>query len=256
MENILRSLGPSHTVLDLGCGESSFRYSNYECRVIGVDVVLNAARVDRGSPRFQYVLATSTQLPIAPACVDAVICNHTMEHFEDYKKVLAEIGRVLRPAGLLWISVPNGHGFDDTLYRFVYRGGGHVNRFTFDALVRDVEAAAAVRLVQAIELFSGFVYLHSSVIRHTMNVITRMLDRHAGLRTSRYGWGFVFARGACDLPLLPPSYFNVCGGCGAGQGLNELVERGRVEKSFGIPIYRCVNCGCRNVLFKPMHGLS
>ncbi len=256
MENILRSLGPANIVLDLGCGGSSFRYSNYECRVLAVDVVLNAAQIDRSSPRFQYVLATSSNLPIAAGSVDAVVCNHTMEHFQDYTLVLAEIGRVLKPHGMLWVSVPDGHGFDDTLYRFLFNGGGHVNRFTRDVLIREVESLSGLRVIQVIDLFSGFVYVRRSVIKQAVNVLTRTLDRYTGLRTSRYGWGFVFARGDVELPALPPSYFNVCGNCGAGQGAIELKERGRVKQSMGIPTYSCLNCGAHSIFFKPPPGLS
>jgi predicted SAM-dependent methyltransferase len=68
-----------------------------------------------------------------------VICHHTLEHFDGYRETLAEISRILDPKGWLWIAVPNGYGFDDALYRAVFSGGGHVNRFTYDSLIQDVE---------------------------------------------------------------------------------------------------------------------
>lgn len=44
-------------------------------------------------------------LPFADASVDAVFCSNALDHFEDPARVLAEVARVLRPAGVLIVSV-------------------------------------------------------------------------------------------------------------------------------------------------------
>src|SRR5262249_7626967 len=150
--------------------------------------------------------------------VAVVVSHHTLEHFEDYKKTLSEVRRVLHSDGWLWIAVPNGYGFDDALYRSVFAGGGHVNRFSYATLVAEVETITGLRLVRSCDLFSSFIYLKKPTpdeLQHypakagflrdipngfltfgvlALNAATRVVDKILGSRLSQYGWGFVFAR--------------------------------------------------------------
>src|SRR5215831_924245 len=72
---------------------------------------------------------------------------------------LHEIARVLKPDGRLFVSAPNGYGVCDGAYRWVFEGGGHVNRFRRDGLVGLVESRVGVRLAQWQKLYSSFGYL-------------------------------------------------------------------------------------------------
>jgi len=58
-----------------------------------------------------------------------VIANHSLEHFSSLEEALEEIGRVLDPVGALYIALPDASTLCDRLYRWLARGGGHVNRF-------------------------------------------------------------------------------------------------------------------------------
>ncbi len=278
MDNILRTLGASQTAVDLGCGGGSFDYAAYRCRIIGVDIALNAQALYRDGNRVQYVRSVANGLPLESGSVDAVICNHTFEHFPDYKRTLAEINRVLNANGLLWISIPNGYSFDDALYRLLFHGGGHINRFSHEHLVEDVQTQTDLKLVQSISLFSGFVYLKKPSLELLsqfprlkflfyipeplvrfgilmMNATTRLADRLLGSRLSRYGWGFLFARSKVPLdPLL--SYFNVCWKCGCGNDASHLKATGRVTSVIGVPFYSCARCETKSIYFEPPDGLS
>src|SRR5205823_6534920 len=99
---------------------------SYNCRVIGMDVAISPGLYHDGF-RIDYLCADSSRIPLADKSVDAVVCNHTMEHFPNYEQTLVEIDRVLRDEGFLWIAIPNGYSFDDALYRLIFSGGGHVN---------------------------------------------------------------------------------------------------------------------------------
>ena len=278
MDNILHSLGPNQIAVDLGCGQGSFRYASYPCRIIGVDMALNHPALFRDGRRVQYIQSSAVQIPLGDASVDAVICNHVFEHLA-YLQALSEIHRILKPTGLLWVAVPNGYGLDDALYRCVFEGGGHVNRFRFRQLVDEVQTRTDLRLIQFNQLFSGFIYLKRPTPQQrvhfprraqflykcppswnraailVLSTTTRTVDRLLGSRTSQYGWGFVFARGEVSLDPLP-SFFNVCRQCGSGNDAVHLKASGRVSPLLGIPFYRCSNCDAKNIFFKPLKGLS
>jgi SAM-dependent methyltransferase len=93
---------PSATrVLDAGCGEGIL-VEEYAGRldIIGVDANYSSARVTLGSV---------TALPLPDASFDRALCLDVLEHlsYEDQPRALAELFRVLRPGGELFISVPN-----------------------------------------------------------------------------------------------------------------------------------------------------
>ncbi len=278
MDNILRGLGPNRIAVDLGCGSGSFHYTSYPCRIIGIDITLNRSALFCDGCRVQYIQSSAVQIPLANASIDAVICNHIFEHVA-YTQALSEIHRILKPTGLLWVAVPNGYGLDDALYRYVFEGGGHVNRFRFHQLVEEVQTRTDLRLIQFNQLFSSFIYLKKPTPEQrvhfppraqilyrvpnswnraailVLNAITRTLDRLLGTRTSQYGWGFVFARGEVRLDPLP-SFFNVCWQCGSGNDAGHLKASGRLDSLLGIPFYRCSNCDAKSLFFKPPKGLS
>jgi SAM-dependent methyltransferase len=93
---------PSVTrVLDAGCGEGIL-VEEYAGRldIIGVDANYSSARVTLGSV---------TALPWPDASFDRALCLDVLEHlsYEDQPRALAELFRVLRPGGELFVSVPN-----------------------------------------------------------------------------------------------------------------------------------------------------
>lgn len=47
-----------------------------------------------------------TDIDLPDGSYDAVICNHVLEHVDDYRRALSELHRILRPGGLLVISFP------------------------------------------------------------------------------------------------------------------------------------------------------
>jgi 2-polyprenyl-6-hydroxyphenyl methylase/3-demethylubiquinone-9 3-methyltransferase len=56
--------------------------------------------------RFE-VIETIAQLPTADASVDGVLCSSVLEYVPDAEQCLGEFARVLKPGGLLLLSVPN-----------------------------------------------------------------------------------------------------------------------------------------------------
>ena len=274
MIQLLSALSRDEMVLDLGCGSGSFHYETCQGSIVAVDTAFNV-RSPATMPRAYRLQADSCSIPLADHSIDAVLCHHTLEHFSEYKTVLSEIKRVLRPRGWLWIAVPNGNGFDDYLYRWIFSGGGHVNRFTHDALVSEVHSTTDLRLISECALFSGFVYLRkpspgellhypptarplaeipdgfSTFGALALNGATRVADRLLGSRLSQYGWGFLFSNEELRVPPLP-SYFNVCRKCGSGHAYRSLARR----SILGAGLYHCPNCQQSNVCVAPPPSLE
>jgi SAM-dependent methyltransferase len=272
---LLERVEAGDVVLDLGCGHGSFHYEKCRGRIVAMDIALpeNA----RHMPQVTYIRADSSAIPLSAGSVDVVVSHHTLEHFPNYKETLNEIRRVLNPKGWLWIAVPNGYGFDDKLYRFVFAGGGHVNRFEYKTLVREVEAATGTRLQRSCDLFTSFIYLRRPAeeeLQHyparagflgeipsgfltfivlALNASTRLCDKLLGSRYSQYGWGFVFSRGELVVDAMP-SYFNVCRQCGSGNDAQEIRKRSR-RSIFGLRLYHCPHCGEFNVGVTPPRNL-
>jgi len=114
------NLQPGQSVLDLGCGEG--RHAIHLLVSEAVDIVavdLNIADLrtacERARPfteleavpgHLLFGVADGLQLPFADNTFDVVICSEVLEHIEDYRAVLAEIDRVLKPGGIFAASVP------------------------------------------------------------------------------------------------------------------------------------------------------
>ncbi|HTU01665.1 MAG TPA: class I SAM-dependent methyltransferase [Candidatus Sulfotelmatobacter sp.] len=97
IRRMLRDLGSGARVLDLGSGGR-----NWGPTVIGMDV----------SPHPQVkVLGDGHRLPFRDDQLDAVLCTGVLEHVEDAERVTAEIWRVLRPGGLVYVAVPFLQGY-------------------------------------------------------------------------------------------------------------------------------------------------
>lgn len=100
--------------LDLGCqlGALPIALSARGARVTGVDVddaTLEAARLRAGchGAQVRFVRAVGEALPFADGSFDLVTFVDVIEHVDDPRRTVAEIARVLRPGGTLYLFGPN-----------------------------------------------------------------------------------------------------------------------------------------------------
>jgi SAM-dependent methyltransferase len=75
-------------------------------RVVGVDFTAVATNIETRAAN----LDSSEPLPFPDASFDVVTCLETLEHVHDTDHLVAEIRRVLKPAGYAMISVPRIDG--------------------------------------------------------------------------------------------------------------------------------------------------
>jgi SAM-dependent methyltransferase len=98
-------------------------------RVIGIDVSRpTAARALRRSPAGGscFLTADVRCLPLRSDLVDVIVSNSTLDHFdsrEEFQAALGELARVLRPGGVLVITVDNAYNPLYQLLRLLARAG-------------------------------------------------------------------------------------------------------------------------------------
>ncbi len=106
VKQIVESL-PVGVALDAACGTG--RYAEILAgrghRVIGVDSSPDMlARARTKVPQGEFLLGDLTELPVADAEVDLVVCALALTHVPALEPVMAEFARVLRPGGHLVIA--------------------------------------------------------------------------------------------------------------------------------------------------------
>jgi SAM-dependent methyltransferase len=74
--------------------------------VAGMAAAMRAAGEVTGPARAEPVAGDGTALPFGSDVFDRVIAAEVLEHIPDDQRALAEIARVLRPGGLLAVTVP------------------------------------------------------------------------------------------------------------------------------------------------------
>jgi SAM-dependent methyltransferase len=256
MRELLSELGADAWVLDLGSSSGSFPESLTAGRVVRMDL----EPVRTGEER--VVRADAARLPFGDAVFDVVVANHSFEHFEELELVLGELGRVVKPAGAMFASVPDALTLTDWIYRWLGNGGGHVNAFTAPMdLAERIVRATGKSLSGMKVLHSGLSFLNrKNVVRTQWRLLVfgggyewtlqagtyalRWLDSVFGTRLSVYGWAYYFGTEA-TLDLVVSS--NVCVRCGAGHGADWLIANSRVRRLLLWRYYECPGCGTVNL---------
>jgi len=95
------------TVLDLGCGTGAVACDLSKwARPVGIDMSDLALRFSHGRGLGELVRARGEWLPVRGGSMDAVIALDIFEHIDDDMAAFWESMRVLRPGGVLVLSVP------------------------------------------------------------------------------------------------------------------------------------------------------
>ncbi len=107
-------------LLDVGCGKGiclrdfvrgiSAHWQLAPTRLTGLDIVRSPDDVFAEiSPKFEFIQADTDNnpLPFPDSSFDFLSCNHVLEHVFETEKLVREFRRVLDPAGLCIIAVPN-----------------------------------------------------------------------------------------------------------------------------------------------------
>jgi SAM-dependent methyltransferase len=98
-------------VLDCGCGMGFYLFVMARLRrleLVGLDTDVERLQwAARERVPAQLVEGDAERLPFDDASFDKVLMSEVLEHLADDRAALAEVRRVLRPGGVLAVSVPN-----------------------------------------------------------------------------------------------------------------------------------------------------
>lgn len=102
-----KGLEKNTLVLDLGCGTGllSNILASKGFEVLGVDISLESLRLlQQREPRINTIQADATLLPFADGSCQAVVSLGAWRHFPDFRRVIAEVARILKNDGLLIVG--------------------------------------------------------------------------------------------------------------------------------------------------------
>jgi len=162
----LDALPASARVLDAGCGEGVI-VEEYAGRmaITGVDANYQSDHVKQ---------ASLGALPFSDGSFDNVLCLDVLEHlsFEEQPRALAELHRVLRPGGELFVSVPNLAHLQSRV-QFLLRG-----RLIRTASESKHPGDRPVFEYRALARRAGFELVRTQGIFPTIPVVTHFIRRY------------------------------------------------------------------------------
>jgi SAM-dependent methyltransferase len=137
--DLLLSARPGPEILDGGAGQGTMsrRLTELGYEVTSTDASRAAVAALRQRVPGQVVEADLTALPFDNASFDAAVLGEVLEHIEDDRGALEEVARVLRPGGVLAVSVPA----NPKLFGPSDVWAGHVRRYTRAELLEACAAA-------------------------------------------------------------------------------------------------------------------
>jgi SAM-dependent methyltransferase len=167
----LLDIAPTDRVIDLGCGTGRhvLELSKQPADIIGADISRNDLRAARYlleimrrrgevKARVHWIQTAGERLPFADAAFDRVICTETLEHVDDDSVLARELSRVLKPGGILAVSVPDEYSerlFWKLSTNYRTHAGGHVRIYERKRIVQVLRDAGlrpyAVRYRHSLE---------------------------------------------------------------------------------------------------------
>lgn len=134
-------LKPGSRVLDVGAGSCPYRSLFAHCEYRTQDIAgLMPSQLRNGAYGEIDYLGDAAAIPAPTASFDAVLCTEVLEHHPEPIRVVRELGRLLRPGGVLLLTAPLGSGIHQEPYHFY---GGYTpywyQRFLSDAGFENIE---------------------------------------------------------------------------------------------------------------------
>jgi SAM-dependent methyltransferase len=141
-------------LLDVGCGLgfATMGLAGPARTLVGVDYSEAAVRDATrrfGAGGLRAVVAEATRLPVITAAFDWVTSSHLVEHFDEPGRHVAELARVVRPGGTVFVVTPNAPAdFENPFHVSLFRRHELADLLAVyfeDVAVLGLDAAPAVK---------------------------------------------------------------------------------------------------------------
>ena len=114
-----RMLPKGARVLDVGAGSCPYRTLFAHCKYQTQDIArLTPGQLRHGAYGEIDYLGDAADIAVPPGSFDAVLCTEVLEHHPEPIRVVRELGRLLRPGGVLLLTAPLGSGIHQEPYHF------------------------------------------------------------------------------------------------------------------------------------------
>jgi SAM-dependent methyltransferase len=112
-------------ILNVGCGTGGFNLVAEEsgARAVGVDADAEAIAIcalKREKAGGAFVRAAAERLPFPDGTFDVVYCFSAIEHVESVEESVAEMVRVTRRGGLIYVHTPNAWSWYEGHYKLLW----------------------------------------------------------------------------------------------------------------------------------------
>jgi ubiquinone/menaquinone biosynthesis C-methylase UbiE len=120
-------------ILDVGCGYTSVLNLLPKSERYGIDIVINGLKRNFSlSKEIRWINGTAENLPFENNFFDIVFCANGIDHFDNPRKALLEIKRVLKNKGLFILTV------DVFKKEIGYRNKRHPYSYTESKLIKEL----------------------------------------------------------------------------------------------------------------------
>jgi SAM-dependent methyltransferase len=186
---------PTGSILDVGCATGLFLHEMAQAgwQAAGVELVDSAAAFARQTFGLDVFTGELSEAPFPAASFDAVTFWDVLEHTFSPRQALADAARLLRPGGVLGLSLPNWDSFDRRLFGRHWQGldcPRHMFVFPRPVLAQMLQEAGFTDLKWLCFMPGYFTFLPS--LQRWLNTLNPALS-HAVLRVlSLHGMRLIF----------------------------------------------------------------
>lgn len=142
-------------ILDVGCGQKPYAHLFCSTAYVGLEIDTPENRRTKQADCFY----DGTHFPFPDGDFDGVIVSEVLEHVFTPDVFLREINRVVKPGGLLLLTVPFCWDEHEQPYDYARYSSFGVRKLLADHGFRTLEQRKSVSDIRAIaQLFTGYVY--------------------------------------------------------------------------------------------------
>jgi ubiquinone/menaquinone biosynthesis C-methylase UbiE len=112
IEQTLKKIPAGHKILDAGAGECQFEKYCSHLNYVAQDFAQYTGSGEAGLQTGTWdntkldIISDITDIPVADASFDAVMCTEVLEHVPDAVAALKELNRLLKPGGYMLLTAP------------------------------------------------------------------------------------------------------------------------------------------------------